>query len=166
MYRKIEDFLGTWKYEGAATLRVLDALSDASLNQRVTPDGRSLGQMAWHLALTLGEMLGKTGLAIDSPPEDAPLPAKAKEIRDAYAKGSEAVAQQVLEKWTDSMLDDELQMYGQTWKRRDVLMSLVVHQAHHRGQMTVLMRQAGLVVPGVYGPAREEWGQYNMPAPW
>jgi len=32
--------------------------------------------------------------------------------------------------------------------------------------MTVLMRQAGLVVPGVYGPAREEWGQYNMPAPW
>jgi uncharacterized damage-inducible protein DinB len=29
--------------------------------------------------------------------------------------------------------------------------------------MTVLMRQAGLVVPGVYGPAREEWAAMNMP---
>jgi uncharacterized damage-inducible protein DinB len=166
VYRKIEDFLGTWKYEGDATLRILDALSDASLAQRVTPDGRSLGQMAWHLAITLGEMMGKTGLTIDAPPEDAPPPSKAREIRDAYAAGRAAVAQQVMEKWTDAMLDDELQLYGQTWKRRDVLMSLVVHQAHHRGQMTVLMRQAGLVVPGIYGPAREEWGQYNMPAPW
>jgi hypothetical protein len=31
--------------------------------------------------------------------------------------------------------------------------------------MTVLMRQAGLKVPGVYGPAREEWAAYGMPPP-
>jgi uncharacterized damage-inducible protein DinB len=31
--------------------------------------------------------------------------------------------------------------------------------------MTVLMRQAGLAVPGVYGPAREEWAAYGMAAP-
>ena len=45
------------------------------------------------------------------------------------------------------------------------LQVLVVHQAHHRGQMTVLMRQAGLTVPGVYGPAREEWTTYGMQPP-
>jgi hypothetical protein len=28
--------------------------------------------------------------------------------------------------------------------------------------MTVLMRQAGLKVPGVYGPSREEWSQFGM----
>jgi hypothetical protein len=28
--------------------------------------------------------------------------------------------------------------------------------------MTVLMRFAGLEVPGVYGPAKEEWVAYNM----
>jgi len=44
-----------------------------------------------------------------------------------------------------------------------VLVSLITHQAHHRGQMTVLMRQAGLKVPGVYGPAREEWAAMGMP---
>jgi uncharacterized damage-inducible protein DinB len=37
-----------------------------------------------------------------------------------------------------------------------ILHALVLHQVHNRGQMTVLMRQAGLVLPGVYGPTREE----------
>jgi uncharacterized damage-inducible protein DinB len=31
--------------------------------------------------------------------------------------------------------------------------------------MTVLMRQAGLAVPGMYGPAREDWAKYGMAAP-
>jgi hypothetical protein len=30
--------------------------------------------------------------------------------------------------------------------------------------MTALTRQAGLVVPGVYGPAKEEWGLLGLPA--
>jgi hypothetical protein len=29
----------------------------------------------------------------------------------------------------------------------------------------VLMRQAGVRVPGVYGPAREEWPEYGMQPP-
>jgi uncharacterized damage-inducible protein DinB len=56
-------------------------------------------------------------------------------------------------------------MYGVRWARGVTLRALLVHQTHHRGQMTVLMRQAGLRVPGVYGPAREEWSAYGMPAP-
>ena len=38
-------------------------------------------------------------------------------------------------------------------------MTLINHQNHHRGQMTVLMRQAGLTVPGVYGPAKKRVGR-------
>ena len=53
-------------------------------------------------------------------------------------------------------------MYGMSWKRGTTLSILVNHQAHHRGQMTVLMRQAGLMVPGVYGPAKEEWASMGM----
>jgi uncharacterized damage-inducible protein DinB len=68
----------------------------------------------------------------------------------------------VRERWTDAMLADELEMYGAKWKRTTVLASLVRHQIHHRGQLTVLMRQAGLAVPGVYGPAREEWAKMGM----
>ena len=166
MFRRIEDFLGAWSYEAEATQKLLDRLTDASLAQRVTPEGRTLGHLAWHLTLTLGEMMGQTGLKIDAPAEETPVPANAKEIHDSYARGSNSIGLQVKQNWSDSMLDDELQMYGRTWKRRDVLASLILHQAHHRGQMTVLMRQAGVRVPGIYGPAREEWAQFNMPAPW
>ncbi|HUJ75909.1 MAG TPA: DinB family protein, partial [bacterium] len=52
--------------------------------------------------------------------------------------------------------------YGRPWRRASVLSSLVRHQIHHRGQLTVLMRQAHLVVPGIYGPAREEWVTMGM----
>ena len=36
-------------------------------------------------------------------------------------------------------------------------MGLIKHIAHHRGQITVLMRQAGLKPFGVYGPPKEDW---------
>jgi uncharacterized damage-inducible protein DinB len=47
-------------------------------------------------------------------------------------------------------------MYGERWPRGATLLALVVHQTHHRGAMTVLMRQAGLAVPSIYGPNREQ----------
>ena len=46
-------------------------------------------------------------------------------------------------------------MYGQKWKKKFTLQALILHEIHHRGQITVLMRQAGLRVPGSYGPAKE-----------
>ena len=74
-----------------------------------------------------------------------------------------SLLQQVKSRWNDAALLTEDEMYGDKWPRGYTLMALVLHQTHHRAQMTVLMRQAGLKVPGVYGPAFEEWGAYNMP---
>lgn len=162
MYATIESFLTDWSAERGATLKVLRALTDRSLAQRVTPDGRSLGFIAWHLVLTLGEMGGKAGLRVDAPDEDEAEPADASEIVAAYDKAACSLEEDVRKRWVDAMLNDDVPMYGETWKRSAVLSSLVRHQTHHRGQMTVLMRQAGLVVPGVYGPAREEWARMGM----
>ena len=165
MYHTIQDFLDNWTSESDATIKVLNNLTDASLNQRVTPDGRSLGFLAWHLVLTLGEMGGKAGLKIDAPSEDAPVPQKASDILAAYEKSGHSIGNTVKSNWNDGMLKDEINMYGQMWTREATLTSLVVHQIHHRAQMTVLMRQAGLKVPGIYGPSKEEWGQFGMQAP-
>jgi uncharacterized damage-inducible protein DinB len=162
MYRTIQDFLDDWKYESDATLKVFKNLTDTSLNQKVSPDGRSLGFLAWHLILTLGEMGGKAGLKINTPSEDTPVPQKASDIVAAYEKGGASVGTSVKESWNDGMLKDEIDMYGQKWTRGATLSSLVVHQIHHRAQMTVLMRQAGLKVPGIYGPSKEEWSAFGM----
>ncbi|OGB66965.1 MAG: hypothetical protein A2Y94_06055 [Caldithrix sp. RBG_13_44_9] len=163
MYRSVNDFLEDWKFESDGTLKLLGKLSDKSLQQKVTKAGRSLGRLAWHLALTLPEMLNRTGLAVEGPTEDAPIPKTVKEIVEAYRKSAEAVSLQVKKQWKNSDLRDEVNMYDENWKKGKVLLSLILHQTHHRAQMTVLMRQAGLEVTGIYGPAREEWKKFNMP---
>jgi uncharacterized damage-inducible protein DinB len=165
MYRTIQDFLDDWKYETEATLKIMHSLTDSSLGQKVTTEGRSLGFLAWHIVLTLGEMGGKTGVSVKCPPEETPQPSKAAEIAATYETAATSVADEVRVKWTDRSLLDEIEMYGEKWKRGHALSSLSAHQIHHRAQMTVLMRQAGLKVPGIYGPSREEWAQFGMPAP-
>jgi uncharacterized damage-inducible protein DinB len=109
-------------------------------------------------------MMERTGLKVGGPSHDSPPPASAGAILAVYEAASKAVAEGV-SGWTDATLEVEDEMYGQMWPRGSTLQALIVHQAHHRGQMTVLMRQAGLLVPGVYGPSREEWTTYGMQPP-
>ena len=164
MFRRVADFQKAWEQERASTLKVLGALTDASLGQAVTKDDRTLGRLAWHVATTPVEMMERTGLAVAGPAHDSPPPASAGAIVAAYDSVSKAVADGVAA-WTDATLEVEDDMYDEKWPRGLSLQVLVVHQAHHRGQMTVLMRQAGLRVPGVCGPAREEWAAYGMEPP-
>jgi uncharacterized damage-inducible protein DinB len=165
MYRSIADFVVDWKYESEATLKILNALTDESLAQRVTAEGRSLGFLAWHLVLTLSEMGSQMGLQVTAPPEDSEQPHVAREIASTYDISARSVLEVVRRNWTDATLLEQIEMYGEKWRRGYALASLVRHQIHHRAQMTVLMRQAGLRVPGIYGPSREEWAQLGMPAP-
>jgi len=163
MFRTIAEFTSAWQYESASTLKVMQAMTDASLDQKVNSEGRSLGRLAWHVVQTLGEMGGQAGLTIDGANEKTPQPAGAAAIAVAYQAGATALEKAVTTTWKDADLPIEIDMYGEKWTRAMTLRALVQHEVHHRGQMTVLMRQAGLKVPGIYGPAREEWAAYGMP---
>ena len=165
MYTTIQEFLTDWKTESASTLKILMTLTDASLQQKVTPDGRSLGFLAWHIAITLGEMGSKAGLNVKAPAEHSNPPSSASKIAEEYESAAKSLLDCVQTQWTDSMLTDLVDMYGEKWPRHGVLSALIKHEAHHRAQMTVLMRQAGLQVPGIYGPSKEEWGQLGLKAP-
>jgi uncharacterized damage-inducible protein DinB len=160
----LQEFALDWAHHRSETLKLLSALDDASLATRVDAQGgRTLGRIAWHLAQTLPEMLGMAGIHIAGPAADEPTPASAAAIVAAYDKASAQVAPAVQAAWADADLAGTIPMYGQEWPRRLVLSGLMYHESHHRGQMTVLMRQAGLKVPGIFGPAREEWAAYGMP---
>lgn len=165
MFRRVGDFLKTWEREREGTSALLRALDDASLTRAAAGEVRTLGRLAWHITTTLPEMLARTGLAIAGPAADAPVPGTAREIAGAYDEASAAVAQQVGSRWSEADLETLDSMYGQQWPRGLTLFALVTHQAHHRGQMTVLMRQAGLKVPGIYGPAREQWAAMGLQPP-
>ena len=162
MYRKIEDFQKSWADETFATLKLLRSLTDESLSQKVTPEGRSLGFLAWHLVVTMTEMLGHVGLKIGGPIEINEIPTDVKAIAEIYEKTANSVVNEVTKNWTDETLLLEDNPYGETWKRGITLLYLINHLTHHRGQMTVLMRQANLNVFGVAGPSKEEGEAMGM----
>src|SRR5512137_958011 len=114
MFRRVGDFQKAWEHERDATLKVLRALSDASLAQAVTKEGRTLGRLAWHLATTLGEMMERTGLKVGGPSHESPPPPSAAAIVAAYETAAGAVAHGV-SAWTDATLEVEDEMYGEKW---------------------------------------------------
>lgn len=165
MFRTIEEFLMNWGHESESTHKILDALTDDSLAQEVSPQDRTLGRIAWHIVTTLDEMVSQTGLAFEAADHNEPVPTSATDIAQAYRSSSAAMVTAMKEQWTDATLTDMKDMYGEQWSVATILAILTSHQTHHRGQLTVLMRQAGLRVPGVYGPSREEWAEFGGEAP-
>jgi len=163
LYRKVSDFLEDWKNDSEATLKLFNAITDQSLGQKVSEGGRTLGFIAWHITQSLPEMINRTGLTIDEFNENEDEPGKIEEIRNKYQYFSKMLSEQVATKWKDEDLEKEVNMYGQIWKNGTTLQILINHQIHHRAQLTVLMRQAGLKVPGIMGPSKEEWEAYGMP---
>lgn len=165
MIRTIQDFEYDWSQELEATQKILKHLTDKSLSQAITPQNRTLGRLAWHITTNVVEAMQQMGLKFVGPNPDDPVPISAKAIFKAYSEVAISLLEQVKSSWTDATLEVEDEVYSNKWKRGKTLSALIIHQAHHRGQMTVLMRQAGLGVPGIYGPSRDEWATYGMQPP-
>jgi uncharacterized damage-inducible protein DinB len=161
MHRTIEGFKKDWAYESEVTARIFGNLTDASLQQRVSAEGRTLGFLAWHIIICLG-MTTEAGLPFQPVDAESHPPENAADYKRIYEASSAEMLAAIERNWQDANLLEEIQMYGETWTRGYALYAMVKHQIHHRGQMTVLMRQAGLLVPGAYGPAREEWAAIGM----
>jgi uncharacterized damage-inducible protein DinB len=161
-YKTIEEFLKDWEYESGATKKVLNNLTDESLSQKVSETGRSLGFLGWHITETIGEMLEKTGLKVFRPDMANFNEASSDDLRKCYNNACDSLVEKLKANWKDDILQTEDDMYGQMWKKGETLRILIDHQIHHRGQMTVLMRQAGVKVPGFYGPVYEDWATYGM----
>lgn len=162
MYRTIDEFIQDWQHESGLTQKILDTLTDESLSQQVIDGHRTLGQLAWHVVTSLHEMLSRTGLTFEAATHDQQVPTSANEIANSYRTSSENLITALKEQWKDETLQEVVDMYGEQWPNGLTLSIVNSHQIHHRGQMTILMRQAGLRVPGVYGPSLEEWSELGM----
>ncbi|WP_251552601.1 DinB family protein [Neobacillus muris] len=165
MFTTIAEFIEEWNQEADSTQKVLDALSNESLHQQVSSEDRTLGRIAWHIVTSTPGMLMEFG--VDVPPVDnsETVPASAKEIAGTFRRVSSDTVYAVKQQWTNDTLKELVNAFGMTMPRAATLSLLIKHIIHHRGQMTVLMRQAGISVPDIYGPAREGWAHIGMEAP-
>ncbi|MBG9812033.1 hypothetical protein ABD68_10500 [Bacillus endophyticus] len=165
MFQSLDSFLETWEYEANATQRLLKNLTDGSLKQEITSQNWTLGRIAWHTVAAIHIIASNTNLTFEAPSKDWPVPTSAQFIADSYHQASDAFVQALKTQWVDKTLEERVDFLGKKIPNGSLLMFLIQHQNHHRGQMTVLMRQAGLTVPGIYGPSKEEWANWGMEAP-
>jgi uncharacterized damage-inducible protein DinB len=165
MFRTMDDFFDAYASLTEGTRKIFGVLTDENLGQAITREHRTLGQLAWHVVTTVPEMTNRTGLGVASIDPTSMPPSSARAIADAYEKVTTELVRKLKNGWDDATLVETDDMYGESWPRGKTLHALVTHEAHHIGQMTVLLRQAGARVPGIYGPSKEEWRQFGMEPP-
>lgn len=164
MYRRIEDFTKEWKEEQGYTVKMFSIVTEDTKHVKISENVRNLERLAWHITHTLTEMGTAAGLFDQDLLKEEPVPSTFAEIIPVYQKYAELMGKAVVSRWTDSSLEDLLDMYGQQWKKGKLLSVLIGHESHHRSQMSTIMRVVGLPVPGIYGPSKEEWEAMGMAA--
>lgn len=157
MYRSISDFDKTYQEESLQTRKLFSLITEDKKDINIHAHVRSLNRLAWHITQTITEMGLHAGLFDTDPLANLATPSTIAEIIRLHEEYSEILRKKVPSKWTDSSLVDLVEMYGQQWPKGKILQVLIAHEAHHRSQMTTIMRMLDLPIIGIYGPSQEEW---------
>jgi uncharacterized damage-inducible protein DinB len=156
---ELERFLITWDREAANTVKLMRALPASQYDFRPDAGGRSLGELAWHLAegdayMSQGIELGEFGMT--TKPAHIERPRTVEGLAPGFERvHHDAVAR--IRRLTQADLDRELPFFGRQVPIREILWDMIIsHHVHHRGQLALMCRLAGGQTPGMYGPNREE----------
>lgn len=156
MIHNAQEFLEGYGWESETTAKLLGNVTNASMGLEKAPGHLNLGQLAWHIASAPAMMLRQTEFDLPDHGWAPPADLSAAKIQQTYASDTAAIKEQVAKK-TPEDLARVFHVFGMMdWNVNQMLGALIVHEVHHRGQLSVLMRQAGLVVPSIYGPNAEE----------
>ena len=163
-------FLQELEQEAHATRRALERVPENKLDWRPHPKSMSLGQLSLHIAVMPGAI---AELSTQSPYQVKNFtqePATSTSQLLSTLDESLAKARQVLKNTDDAAL-------GTMWKMVDgekeimaipraALLRTVMlnHWYHHRGQLTVYLRELGVPVPSIYGPSADENPFATQPA--
>lgn len=154
MYRHVEDFISDWSASAKGTLKVMQSIPNDKMDVAIVDGHNSLGWLSWHLVGVAGAFGHFAGLQIPAPGPAMKQPETMDEIIEAYEKVVAAYKTEV-NTLSVEQLTEEVAAFGGMMPRGKLLRVLIDHQIHHLGQMTVLLRQAGLNVPPVMGPTQE-----------
>ncbi len=158
----IDSLLQELEHEAKTTRRVLERVPADQLGWRPHPKARSLGELALHVAGTPGAVAKLAAQSEIQPPDfKDPVPNSAGELIPALEE-SVATAKQLLGKMDDATLNAtwRVKRNGQELMaipRATLLRSIMLnHWYHHRGQLSVYLRELGVAVPSIYGPSADE----------
>jgi uncharacterized damage-inducible protein DinB len=158
----IELLLQELEQEAQTTRRVLERVPGDRLAWKPHDRSMSLGQLALHIASVPGAIAEITQISPFAVPKfEQPSAKSAAELVPALEQ-SLAKARSILQTLDDADL-------AKIWRVMDgdrevmavpvgaALRALMLnHWYHHRGQLSVYLRQVGVPVPSIYGPSADE----------
>lgn len=149
--------------EAATTRRVLERVPDAQLNWKPAEKSRTLGELAWHIAVNPAAV---ASLASTSPTQlpdfgAEPSPKSAAELLatldDSVTRAKALLAgmddRAMTAMWTLMAGDKQVMTMPRVALLRSIMLN---HWYHHRGQLSVYLRQLGVAIPSIYGPSADE----------
>jgi uncharacterized damage-inducible protein DinB len=153
-----------YREESATTRRCLERVPADKLAWKPSPASLSLGQLALHIASLPGNFARILPIDTFEPPPGAFTfnePKDVAEILKTFDDGL-VVAQDYLSSLTDAALaanwtvtkDGRPLITLPRWKA--IRMWVISHSVHHRGQLSVYLRELGVPVPSIYGPSGDE----------
>ena len=158
----IDGLLQELEQEAQTTRRVLERVPEAHLSWKPHPKSMSLGQLALHVATTPGGVAEIASHSLEQIPQfNQPSAASAAELVPAL-EASVARARALLGGMDDAAMaatwrlmdgDREVMAMPRVGLLRAIMLN---HWYHHRGQLSVYLRQLNVPVPSIYGPSADE----------
>ena len=158
----IDGLLQELEQEAQTTRRVLERVPDAHLGWKPHAKSMTLGQLALHVATTPGGVAHiATQPSMQLPEFNQPATTSRAELIAALEE-SVATAKELLAGMDDAALavtwrvmdgDRELMALPRGAVLRTIMLN---HWYHHRGQLSVYLRQLNVPVPSIYGPSADE----------
>ena len=157
---ELEKFLQTWDMEAKKTVQLLEGLPADKYDFRPDPQGRSLGELAWHLTeVDAYPAYGIQARNVDfsQKPPGIERPKDVKSLAPGFKRVHDQAAA-IIRKLKPEDMNREIPFFGGRMLRiGDILWSAqLYHLIHHRGQLALMCRLAGGPCPSLYGPNRED----------
>ena len=162
MFSSLEEALTLWAQQAAITRRVLAALPESAYGARPHEKSRTGAELAWHIATDpYSYVTGTLKLKVRGIPAASP-PATSESLLHAYdAIHRDCVT--AVGRQNDEWLRGEARMDGRATTNGIVIGSMVLHETHHRGQLSIYVRMAGGKVPSICGPSADDSGPPPQP---
>lgn len=157
-----ETFRRIWDREFRTTLSVLRSFSSDQIDVKPHQRPRSVCDLAWQCVIderVIGTILGKTEHDLRNVPPSPPPPGAMEEIIAAYESAHhDAIGK--LNQLPEGEFDRTVTsiLAGGEWQmpQPDAVWGHLMDEVHHRGQLTIYLRQAGGKVPSIYGPSADQ----------
>src|SRR6266849_7670212 len=131
--QNLENFLKVWDLEAERTVRVLRSLPKDKYDFRPDPGGRSLGELAWHLAE--GDAynsygVAQSGFTLDNRPPGIERPKQVEALAPGYERvHREATAR--IRKMAPDDLERKIQFFtGEDLSGEEILWGAIFHNIH------------------------------------